>query len=229
MAASRSSEINLYAAENKADNSLKFRMAVSGTDVEQVGVQDYKMDFKAFKLKGENDGSYWDLETRFSAAETDISTNQNANSGDIQTLQANLAAEINDRISGDTTIQNGLTAETNARVAAVNSVAADLATQVAVQVADRNASNALIAQEAVDRSNAVQTEAATRQGQIDVLTNNFNNLLSNTSPEAVDSISELIAAYQSGDNTLANQAADMLLRIGNLETMVNALLAQNLP
>lgn len=223
----RSSAIDLYASDNKADNSLKYRMAVDAADVIQSGVQDMKFDMKSFQFKQDGEGSYWNLGSRFASLESDVSANQAAHNGDISNLSTQLAAEIVDRTSGDTTLQNGLTAETNARTTQCNAIAADLQTQIAAQVADRDASNAAIAQEVTDRNSAVQAEAAARTAAIATVNASINSILSNTDPAAIDSLTEVVNAYTSGDTTLANQAAGMLTRIAALEDVVNDLLAEH--
>ena len=115
-----------------------------------------------------------------------------------------------------------------ARVAAVAGVQSALDTQEAKQETDKAAHEAAIAQEVSDRQTAVAAEAASRASDVAGLQSQITNVLGGALAEDLNSLSEIIAAYQAGDTTLANQAASMLQRIADLEAVVNELTSQSL-
>ena len=221
----RSSELFLYAKEDVTDSSKKFEIDVSNADVEVSGPQDYKMDFASYQFKKADD-SYFSLESRFDALETD--TGVSVNAAAISTLQADLAAEGVSRQAGDMSNSNTIAAEVAARVAAVAGVQSALDTQEAKQASDKTGHEAAIAQEISDRQAAVAAEAASRATDVAGLQGQITNVLGGALAENLNSLSEIIGAYQAGDTTLANQAASMLQRIADLEAVVNELTNQSL-
>ena len=211
MAANRSSYINLYASEDKSDNGYRVEMAASQADFQVKGVQDIMFDFAQYQFKKQDD-SVFDLETRFSALESDAVPGNN--SAAIAQLQVDLATESNARQSGDLTNSNAITAETNARVTAVQAVQDALDVQEAKQENDRAASDAAIAQEVTDRQAAIAAEATARASDIAGLQSQITNILSNADPSLIDSIAELLSHITAEQNTLlglvqaAQQKAD---------------------
>ena len=222
---SRSSQLNLYAQEDVSDNLKKFQVEVSNADIQFAAssTQDIKFDFKRMKMKGDGEGAYWDVVTRFADAESDIAANLASASAAITALQLADATEQNARISGDTSLQNAVDAEVAARVAGDNAIAANLTAQIPQQHAHKAAATAARAQEVSDRQAAVAAEAALRVSDVAALTATYNALLSNTDPAAIDSLTECIAAYTAGDTALATQAAGILTRLGAVETLLNSL------
>ena len=75
---------------------------------------------------------------------------------------------------------------------------------------------------------AQDAEAAARASDVAGLQSQITNVLGGALAEDLNSLSEIISAYQAGDTTLANQAAGMLSRISALESVVNELTNQSL-
>ena len=221
----RSSELFLYAKEDVTDSSKQYKIDVSNADVKMSGPQDCKMEFASYKFKKADD-SFFDLETRFDALESDTGVATNAAA--IAALQADLAAEQVARQAADTSNSNSISAEVSARVAAVAGVQSALDAQEAKQETDKAGHEAAIAQEISDRQAAVAAEAASRASDVAGLQSQITNVLGGALAEDLNSLSEIIAAYQAGDTTLANQAASMLQRIADLEAVVNELTSQSL-
>ena len=219
MASARSSEILLYASEDKSDDAKKFRCDVKNAECTLTCAQDFKVDCASYQFKVGS--GYFDMVSRFAAIEGDQASANNAAA--ITALQADLATEVANRTSGDVTNANATTAEVTRATTAEGAVQSNLDAQTAIQEADDVAVRALIAAEVSDRTAAVAAEAAARAAAIATLTANFNNILSNTDAAALDSLTEIITAYTAGDTTLANAAAAMLVRIGALEDAVNEL------
>ena len=218
----------MYAKEDPSVDDKKFEIDVSNADVQISGPQDAKFDFGSYKFR-KTEGAeqvYYDLETRFVALESDSSSATNAAA--ITQLQADLAAEAVSRQSADTSNSNAITAEVSARTTAVAAVQSALDVQEAKQESDKAAHEAAIAQEVSDRQAAVAAEAASRATDIAGLQSQITNVLGGALAEDLNSLSEIISAYQAGDTTLANQAAGMLSRISALESVVNELTNQSL-
>ena len=227
-ASARCSELFLYAKEDPSVDDKKFEIDVSNADVQISGPQDAKFDFGSYKFR-KTEGAeqvYYDLETRFVALESDSSSATNAAA--ITQLQSDLAAEAVSRQSADTSNSNAITAEVSARTTAVAAVQSALDVQEAKQESDKAAHEAAIAQEVSDRQAAVAAEAASRATDIAGLQSQITNVLGGALAEDLNSLSEIISAYQAGDTTLANQAAGMLSRISALESVVNELTNQSL-
>jgi len=147
------------------------------------------------------------------------------------TLTANLAQELLDRAAGDTALQGNIDAEEAARIAAdgvlqgnidaLSSSAAayrsgmetffagELATlQADVDQNEADADAAILAEETralaaegVLQGNIDAEEAARISGDAG-LQAQINDILSNTDPAALDSLSEIVAAFQSADSDL---------------------------
>ena len=92
MSANRSSNINLYAASNKADDNLRVEMETTAADFKISGAQDLIFDFAQYQFTKADDSVY-DLETRFDALENDAVPGNNAAA--ISQLQLDLATEQN--------------------------------------------------------------------------------------------------------------------------------------
>ena len=197
--ANRSSNINLYASEDKSDASYRVEFEATQSDFKMVGVQDAEFDFGSYKFKKADD-SVFDLETRFAALEADTQPAQNATA--ITQLQTDLAAEAVSRQAGDLANTNSINAEISARVQAVQAVQDALDVQEAKQEGDRAASDAAIAAEAASRSAAVAAEEAARVAAIAGLQAQITNILSNTDASALDSLSEILSHITSEDQTI---------------------------
>ena len=67
--AQRTSELHLYASEDKSVDEKRVDIDVSNADCKFEGPQDFKLDFESYKFKKLDGASrvYYDLETRFVA------------------------------------------------------------------------------------------------------------------------------------------------------------------
>ena len=219
MSANRSSYINLYAKEDKSDNDYKVQMEVSQADFALEGQQDFALDFNAYQFSKMVSGSkvVYDLETRFDALESDATGANNASA--ISQLQLDLAAEVVSRQSGDTTASAARTAMTDARVAGDNALQLELDTEEARAAAAEQVIADDLAQEIVDRTAAIQSEAASRVSDVASLQQQITNVLSNADASVIDSISELL-------NHVNSEDATMLAQIASLQTDVATLTAR---
>ena len=212
-AANRVSNINLYAVEDKADNDKKFEIECANADVKFEGQQDMKMKFGSYGFY--EGAAYFDLGSRFSSLENDTTGSDNAAA--IVQLQADVASESVARQSADTSNSNSLVAEVNARTSAVQGVQSALDVQEAKQESDRATSDAAIMAETVARSAADSAEEARAMAAEAALGVRCDNIISNSDPASLDSLSELLTAYQAADASLGTSITNALARITALE------------
>ncbi len=227
--ADRSSSLFLYASEDKADDDHKFSIAAAQAAITfaapSAGEQDFKADFKSYQFRKADD-SYFDLETRFGAIEGDQASANNAAA--ITALQADLATEQNARVSGDGALTLSVNAEVTARIAAVAACQAD----VDQNEADADAAFAVVAgtvtQEIADRVSAVSAEAAARVAAVASLQSQITNILSDATPQVLDDLASIVAAFQSADSTLTGALAALTTRMAAAEAVINEALGQSL-
>ena len=222
MASVRSSQINLYAVEDKSDNDKKFDIETSNADVKFEAAQAMKMKFASYEFY--ENSTYFDLGSRFSALESSTVGADNASA--IAQLQADLAAEQTSRLSADTANSNSITAEVSARTTAVQAVQNALDVQEAKQESEKTASDAAIAQEVTDRQAAVTAEQQRAEAAESALGVRIDNIISNTDPASLDSLSELLTAFQSADSSLSDSIAAALVRLTAVEDQLAALTAE---
>lgn len=156
-----------------------------------------------------------DEETRALAAEGALDGRVTQNESDISQLQSDVAQEAIDRAAADSAIQSDVTAldgrvtqnegdiSSNAsaiaqevldREATDNAIIADVSSldgRVTQNESDISSNSSAIAQEIIDRTAA----DANLQSQID-------SILSNTDPLALDSLTEIVSAFQAADSNL---------------------------
>ena len=217
--AARVSNINLYAVEDKLDDSKKFEIEVVNDDVKFECQQAQKFSASSYQfLEG---ATYFDLGSRFSSLES--STVGADNAAAIAQLQADLAAEAVSRQSGDVANSNSISAEVSARTTAVQAVQDALDVQEAKQESEKDASDAAIAAEAVSRAAGDAAEQARALAAEAALGVRIDNVISNSDPASLDSLSELLTAYQAADTSLGDSITAALARISALEAKVDAL------
>lgn len=217
----RVSNLNLFSYEDKADNTKKFEIEASSSDVKFEAEQSGKFKFGSYEFF--SGAAYWDLDSRFSSLENDNTGSTNAAA--ISQLQTDLAAEAVSRQAADTTNSNSISAEVSARATAVQAVQDALDVQEAKQESDRAASDAAISAEAVSRAaadSAEQTRALAAEAALGV---RIDNVIGAAQPEALDSLKELVDAYTAADSSLGDSIAAALVRIQALEDKLDELTA----
>lgn len=218
--AQRSSYINLYSVEDVTDNAYKLQLENKQAKIALSGASDFEMDFPAYKFVKADD-SVFDLETRFAALESDNSSATNATA--ITQLQVDLAAEQVARQSADTSNSNLITAEVNNRTTAVQGVQSAVDAEAVTARAAEAANASAISSEESARISAVAAEASRAQAAEVALGVRIDNVLSNADPASLDSLSELLSAFQSADNSLQTSITNALARIQTLEDQVSEL------
>jgi hypothetical protein len=195
----RSSNLNIYAKEDKSLNAFRVEFEASQADFKGQGAQDYILDFNSYQYTKADD-SVFNLETRFGSLETDTTGSDNATA--ITALQADLAAELVARQAADTTNSNAITAEVDARVIAVAATQAEVDAEEVRAAAAEGVNTAAITAEAVSRVTAVAAEAVLARAAEVALGVRIDNVLSNTDAASLDSLTEILAHISSEDATL---------------------------
>ena len=226
MSASRSSELRLYASEDKADDAYRVLLNTSVTDFEVSGAQSIKFDFADMQIK--DSGAYYNVTSRIAAVESQQSSDVAAHAASIAANAAAIAQEQVDRQSGDTGLANQITAEINSRTSAVQAVQDALDVQELKQVNDDAAQSAALAQEVSDRQAAVSAEAALRVSDVAGLQQQITTLIGNATPADLQNLSAIVAAFQGADTNHTSQLASLVTRMTAAEAILNSLLNSGL-
>ena len=216
----RSSFINLYSVEDVADDSFKFQIENKQAKVAISGSAMGEYDFPAYKFK-KLDDSVFDLEDRFVALESATGVADNAAA--IAQLQNDLAGEVVNRQSGDVANSNLITAEVSNRTSADQSLQANIDAEAAIARAAEASNLAAIQTEQAERISAVSNENGRALAAEAALGVRIDNLLSNTNAPALDSLAELVTAYESADSSLGNSIVAALARITVFEQRLDEL------
>jgi hypothetical protein len=132
--------------------------------------------------------------TRATAAEAALQVSIDDVDGYAQDIRNDLDQEILDRAAGDA-------AEASARAAAISAEASARAAAISAEEAARIAGDAA---EASARAAAISAEEAARIAGDQNLQAQINNVISNVDPAALDSLTEIVAAFEAADQNLNN-------------------------
>ena len=161
------------------------------------------------------------LEGRIDTLEVDPVTKSYVDSAD-STLQTNINNEASARQSADTTLQNNINAEATARQNADTALDVRLDVLEADPVTKTYVDNVKSTLESADtvlqgdlatevsaRQAAVSAEEAARIAADALLGTRIDNILNNTDPAALDSLAEVVAAFQAADSNLNNAISSL--------------------
>ena len=155
----------------------------------------------------------------------------------ISNLTTNLASEIVRATASESANSTNISAETTARASAdttlqsnLDTVETDLTTALAAETSARTTAVVALALTSSNGDSALQTnidnEETARLAADASLQSQITNILSNTDPSALDSLSEIVQAFQSADGTLTGLINALTTRVTNLETEVANHLSQ---
>ena len=150
------------------------------------------------------DGTYTaNASANYIAAATSLQDADNKLDAAIKVNADGLATEITARIAAVTNEKNRAEAEEARIEALINSsnTSNTTVTDGLAALIQTNADN--LAQEILDRA----AGDTTLQGNIDTLEATVNNIISNTDPAALDSLTEIVTAFQNADSTLTGAVA----------------------
>jgi hypothetical protein len=139
----------------------------------------------------------------------DIVAEASARSSADTTLQSNIDAEASTRAAADTTLQGNIDTEVADRTAADSTLQSNIDAEASARAAADVVLQGNIDTEAADRAAAdttlqsnIDAEASARSSADTALQNQINDILSNTDPAALDSLSEIVSAFQAADGNL---------------------------
>ena len=126
-------------------------------------------------------------------------------------LQSNLNAEATARTNADNTLQNNLDAEANTRAADDNQLQSNIDAEALARTNADNTLQSNINAEASARTNADATittnlnaEIANRISADNLLNARIDFIEANVDPTALDSLTEIVSAFQNADHNLSN-------------------------
>ena len=168
--------------------------------------------------------SYWDIESRFDALETDQGVATNASA--ISQLQVDLAAEQTARTSADTANGNLISAETTARTSADQTLQQAIDAKAAAARAAEQKNAQAISDEETATIAAVSAEEQARVAAVASLQSQITNLLNNADTSVIDSIGELLAAVNAEDASLLQLVQGLRADHDALQAQFDALTTQ---
>lgn len=132
-------------------------------------------------------------------------------------LDAQMKVEYDARVSADSTLQSNIDSEESARISADNVLQSNIDSEESARIAADSSLQSSIDQEVSDRQSAVSTlqsnldsEESSRISGDANLQAQIDDILSNTDPAALDSLSEIVSAFQSADNDLQTAITNVL-------------------
>ena len=238
------SQLNLYDA---VDNNKHFKITQGESDCKMVVPNIYDLNCPQMKLTS-GDQIVSNVASQILSNVADIAQESASRLSADLNLQGNIDNEASDRTSADSALdakitveKNRITQEISDRTSAVSaeSSARTSADQLLQENIDSEATSRLNADasEVSARTNAdavlqsnITAEATARANADTALENKINVekaridfIVSNTQVEALDSLTEIVSAFQSADNSLIAQVGALQTQLNALQSVVNAL------
>lgn len=158
-----------------------------------------------------------DISALESALAAESSARATADSREVSDRQAAVSAEATARANADAALDSDLTAETAARVAGDAALDSDLG----VEIAARIAGDAGLQSQIDSLSSSLTDEGNGRDSDVSSLQAQINSILSNTDQAAIDSLTEVVAAFENADNSLGTLITNNTNTIASLQTQIN--------
>ena len=198
-----------------------------------------------------NSGRLTTAENNITALETDLSAEESARGAGDAALQSQvtahdgrlttaeseidtLQAQMSARIGKDSDHESDLSDETAARIAGDNANSVEVSTEAATRAAaDTQLTNDLAVEvaRATSAEGVIATDLAQeiidRQNADSGLQTQINFIKENTDPAALDSLTEIVAAFQAADGSITGVVNSNTSRISSLESGVIAIEAWN--
>ena len=238
------SQLNLYDA---VDNNKHFKITQGESDCKMVVPNIYDLNCPQMKLTS-GDQIVSNVASQILSNVADIAQESASRLSADLNLQGNIDNEASARTSADSALdakitveKNRITQEISDRTSAVSaeSSARTSADQLLQENIDSEATSRLNADasEVSARTNAdavlqsnITAEATARANADTALENKINVekaridfIVSNTQVEALDSLTEIVSAFQSADNSLIAQVGALQTQLNALQSVVNAL------
>lgn len=127
-----------------------------------------------------------------------------------QAAEADLASDLADAVSS---LESDISSEQSRAESAESALADDIASEVSAREAavsaEVTARQAAISAEATARGAAISAETTARESAISSVNTRIDNVLSNIDPAALDSLTEVVSAFQSADGNLSDTIANL--------------------
>lgn len=147
-----------------------------------------------------------------SALDAKINVEKNRITQEISDRTSAISAESASRTSADELLQENITAEATTRATAISA-------ESSARINTDSTLQANITAEATARSNA----DIALDNKINVEKARIDFIVSNTQVEALDSLTEIVSAFQSADSSLIQQVATLQSQLNALQSVVDAL------
>jgi hypothetical protein len=164
------------------------------------------------------------LTGRVSTLESDLASEVSRAEDAEAELESDLADEVSRAQAAEAQLTSDLAAEVTARAAAVSSeqtraeaaesaladdIASETTAREAAVAAEVTAREAAVSAEATARGAAISAETTAREAAISSVNTRIDNVLSNIDPAALDSLTEVVSAFQSADGDLSDTIANL--------------------
>ena len=238
------SQLNLYDA---VDNNKHFKITQGESDCKMVVPNIYDLNCPQMKLTS-GDQVVANVASQILSNVADIAQESASRLSADLNLQGNIDNEASARTSGDSALDAKITVEKNR----ITQEISDRTSAVSSEAATRSSADQLLQEnldaEATARANADSAESSARtnadstlqsnitaeatarasadtalENKINVEKARIDFIVSNTQVEALDSLTEIVAAYQAADNSLISQVGALQTQLTALQAVVDAL------
>ena len=241
------SQLNLYDA---VDNNKHFKITQGESDCKMVVPNIYDLNCPQMKLTS-GDQVVANVASQILSNVADIAQESASRLSADLNLQGNIDNEASARTSADSALDAKITVEKNR----ITQEITDRTSAITAEASSRSSADQLLQEnldaEATSRLNADASEVSARTNADAVLQSNITAeatarasadtalenkinvekaridfIVSNTQVEALDSLTEIVAAFQSADNSLIAQVGALQTQLTALQAVVDSL-AQN--
>ena len=158
-----------------------------------------------------------DITALEAALALESSARATADSREVSDRQAAVSAEATLRAAGDAALDSDLGVETAARIAGDAALDSDLS----VEIAARISGDAGLQSQIDSLSSSVSSADSDLASDVLSLQAQINSILSNTDQAAIDSLTEVVSAFENADNSLGQLITNNTNSISNLQTQIN--------
>ena len=241
------SQLNLYDA---VDNLKHFKITQGESDCKMVVPNIYDLNCPQMKLTS-GDQVVSNVASQILSNVADIAQESASRLSADVNLQSNIDSEASTRASADSALETKI----NVEKARITQEISDRSSAITAEASSRSSADQLLQEnidaEATTRASAITAEASSRTNADATLQTNINTeastrasadsaleakinvekaridfIVSNTDASALDSLTEVVNAFQSADNSLISQVATLQSQLTALQAVVDSL-AQN--
>ena len=161
-------------------------------------------------------------ETARGAGDASLQSQINALTGttdsDTSSLQSQLTAEVARATAAEVVNASAISTETSRATAAESGLSSDISTETAARIAADDAETSARTTADAALQSAIDAEVARATGAESGLQSAIDFVKQNTDPAALDSLTEIVAAFQNADSNISGVVSSNTTRIGALES-----------